>query len=142
MQLIDRALGQLFRSLEGTAQVSNTSKFRFRPRTRTQLPAPSPTDLKPEYIQRIGGLSMPDFKLLVLIPAIIVRLIQADEESRLGTRPTFEEAVEIAKRTRNIGELLYPDDDDEEEAPLSVEYVAERLFVEKDTESDSSETDN
>jgi hypothetical protein len=85
---------------------------------------------------------MPDFKLLVLIPAIIVRLIQADEESRLGTRPTFEEAVEIAKCTRNIGELLYPDDDDEEEAPLSVEYVAERLFAEKDTESDSSETDN
>lgn len=127
MSAIDRAIGQLFRSLE----VHDGSQP--RPRRRTQLTAQSPLDLKPEYTQRIGGLSLTDFKLLVLIPATIIRLIQADEESRVGICPTFEEAVDISKTTGKVGELLYPDDDDEGDMPLSVEYVAARLFEDEES---------
>lgn len=140
MYLIDRAIGQLFRSLESrdrAAPDSSTMSLRPRPRPRTGPPTQSPTDLRPEYTQRIGGLSLTDFKLLVLIPAAIVRLIQADEECRTGTHPTFEEAVEISKSTAKVGELLYPEsDDDEDEAPLSAEFIAARLFKEEESENE------
>ena len=139
MHLIDRAMGQLFRTLEsrdGGTPVSGATRLQPRPRPRTKLSTQSPLDLRPEYTQRIG-LSLADFKLLVLIPAAIVRLIQADEESRTGVCPTVEEAVQISKSTAQVGELLYPEcDDDEEEAPLSAEYIAPKLFGEDESENE------
>jgi hypothetical protein len=67
--------------------------------------------------------------MLVLIPAAIVRLIQDDEYKRLDHRPTFDEAVKIAKETNKVGEVLFPDDNDE--TPLTSEYIA-RMLLKRD----------
>lgn len=64
--------------------------------------------------------------MLVLIPAAIVRLIQDDEERRLGVKLTFDQAWEVAKITKNVGYTLY--DDDEDEATLNAEYIATKLL--------------
>jgi RTC4-like domain len=92
-------------------------------------------DLRPEYTARIAGLSLQDFTLLVLIPAAIVRLIQDDENSRLGVNITFDQAWKIAKSTTKVGDSLFPDDDDE--IPLNAEYIATKL-AEREDEGGSS----
>ena len=58
--------------------------------------------------------SLADFKLLVLLPATIIGLIQVNEENRLSARLAFEKTVEIAKSTAEVSRILYPDGDEEE----------------------------
>lgn len=122
----------LFRSLEpkgGTTPVFGPPKP--RPRTRRQQANAETMDLRPEYTARIAGLSLLDFTLVVLIPAVIVRLIQDDEECRVGAKLTFEQAWEVARNTKRVGDVLFPDDDSDE-TPLNAEFIATKLAEQED----------
>jgi hypothetical protein len=132
LHVIHGAIGELFRSLEpkgGITPASGTPTPRPRPRRR-QANAES-MDLRPEYTARIAGLSLQDFTLVVLIPAVIIRLIQDDEEHRVGVKLTFEQAWEVAQNTKGVGDILFPDDDSDE-TPLNAEFIATKLAEQED----------
>jgi len=80
--------------------------------------------------QRIAGLTAIDFGLLILCPAVIIRLIQEDEGIRLGpheNEPTFIAAMQLARETSSLGLNLYPARDEERDGmQLSAEEIVER----------------
>jgi hypothetical protein len=80
--------------------------------------------------RHIASLKAIDFGILVLCPAILIRLIQEDEGIRLGSHekgPRFLAAMQLAKKTSSLGLNLYPARDEESDGmQLSPEEIVER----------------
>lgn len=89
---------------------------------------PPRSELSPTYSASIGGtgLSPPNFLLLVLAPATIIRLIQEDEENRSGRILSFTEAFQLAQTTSDAGEVLWPETA-EDDSTLTREFVSDML---------------
>jgi len=77
----------------------------------------------------IASLRAIDFGILVLCPAIIIRLIQEDTVIRLGSHEElpFLAAMQLAKKTSGLGFNLYPARDEERDGmQLSPDEIVER----------------